>query len=691
LESVAKQKLRNIEIICVNDGSTDNSSKIIKQFAANNQRVKVIEKKNSGYGDSMNQGLDAATGEYIAIVESDDFIDNNMLAELYKLAKKNRADVVKSEFYYYWSTLDKDSPQWNDEFQAVYSPELDKIIRQQNLKSEVINQAETGRVINPRVNQSIFFQKPCIWSAIYRRQFLNENGIRFLPSPGASYQDTGFAFKVWSKAKRVVFTKQAYLHYRQDNEKSSVNSPGKVFCVQDEYKEIEKFLKKHNLFYDLDELMFLCRLGAYRWNFERLTDGLDAEFINQIAQEFKRDDKRKMINWDSWNDNLKREIRAMMLNPDMCLKRKQAAKRAKISIIVPFYNVERYLDRCLKSLVNQTLDEIEIICIDDGSTDNSIKIAEKYWEKDPRVSLISQSNQGLSSARNTGLWQTHAPLIQFCDGDDWFEPDMCLKMHTAMTKQKVDLACCGINMVYDDELDDNVKKEFGDEKYYQLKFSGKVAINQELIRLTDVSVCNKIFRRSLIRQNDFCFPHGLRYEDFYFTTIYLLLAKTAFFLSKTKLYNYRRRNQSIMAQTFQQSPDAVDHIKVMFMLIDFTIEHQLFEEYQELLIKQFYDFTKLSFQYSPDSCHPEILTLIRDFVKQHDKYFNKVDSAIARQILKELSKIPISLQSRIKHKVKQPLGKLLLYISPTYRKQQQIVNMLSDLHYKIDRISSADD
>ena len=101
LDSLVNQTLKDIEIICINDGSTDRSPQIIQEYAKKDKRIKVINKKNSGYGDSMNQGLKKAKGEYIGIVESDDFIDLDAFEKFYKIAKKYDCDVVKSNFYEY--------------------------------------------------------------------------------------------------------------------------------------------------------------------------------------------------------------------------------------------------------------------------------------------------------------------------------------------------------------------------------------------------------------------------------------------------------------------------------------------------------------------------------------------------------------------------------------------------------------
>ncbi len=261
LESLVNQTLHDIEIICLNDGSTDSSPKIIQEFQKSDSRIRVINKKNSGYGDSMNQGLKKATGEYIGIVESDDFIDLDAFEKLYQLATTNNAEVVRANYYYNKSGKDK--------------------------KNYYINPVDAGRIIDPSRHTWIFYEAPAIWSALYKRSFLNQNHIDFLPTPGASYQDTGFNFKVWSSAKRAYFTTEAFLHYRIDNEASSVNNPGKVMNVCYEYAEIEKYLRKNHLFDQFSGIMEASKFGSYYWNLFRLNNKLLPDFINVVRKEYQ--------------------------------------------------------------------------------------------------------------------------------------------------------------------------------------------------------------------------------------------------------------------------------------------------------------------------------------------------------------------------------------------------------------------
>lgn len=269
LDSLCAQTLKNIEIICINDGSTDASGAILDEYAKNNSNIVVINKKNSGYGDSMNRGLEAATGEYIGIVESDDYIDANGFEKLYELAKKTDADIVKANYYYH--SDDKD--------------EIHEVVKNQKL----------NKAITISDDYSILIEEPGIWSAIYRRDFLNDNKIRFRTTPGASYQDTGFFFKTACAAKKIVYTKNAYLHYRTDNANSSVKSLEKVNYVVEEYAEIEKYLEKCDISDVVKYTIQAAKFGAFHWNLQRLPKDLAQEFIVTIKNDFAKADKAGLL------------------------------------------------------------------------------------------------------------------------------------------------------------------------------------------------------------------------------------------------------------------------------------------------------------------------------------------------------------------------------------------------------------
>lgn len=265
LDSLVKQSLKEIEIICINDGSTDGSLKIVKEYAKNDRRIIIIDKENSGYGDSMNRGLKRASGEYVGIVEPDDFIDLDAFEKLYTIAKKNDAEIVKGNFYEYVTEKKKDIGKSN-----MFLPQ------------------DTNKVIDPRECRDVFYGQPSIWSAIYKNDFLRDNKIMFLPTPGASYQDAGFSFKVWASARRVYLTDEAFLHYRQDNPNSSVKSDGKLYAVKDEYDEVERYLKEKGLLDEYGHTLATVRFSGYIWNMRRLTGKAAKEFGKVVREDYMR-------------------------------------------------------------------------------------------------------------------------------------------------------------------------------------------------------------------------------------------------------------------------------------------------------------------------------------------------------------------------------------------------------------------
>lgn len=690
LDSVVGQTLNDIEIICINDGSTDGSPEIIKRYANKDPRIVVINKKNSGYGDSMNKGLAKATGEYIGIVESDDFVELNMFENLYRFAKKHDTEVVKSNFYSYYSDISESSPKWSKEHGAVYDASKRKVITSQNEISHIISKKESGKVIDPSQKRHIFYQPPSIWAAIYKRSFLDKNKIRFLPSPGASYQDTGFNFKVWSTAKRVYFTTDAYLHYRQDNEASSVNNPGKVLCIVDEYNEITRFLEKNDLIEEFGHLAQRTKYGAYFWNFMRLDGELDGQFLEHFSKEYKEADTAGGLNWSLFDINDQRNLLEIINNPSLFLKRKKSQKKAKVSVIVPVYNVEKYLVKCLDSLLAQTLHDIEIICVDDGSTDETINILEKYHQKDPRILIHTQKNNGQAVARNRGMQLSSADFLMFCDSDDYYEDSTCETMYNTIQKQKTDLVIAEINIIYESSFSKS-KYLQSDRGYYRLKYSGKVDLTDTVIKHTDVSPCNKIFRTSTQKRYGIYFPEKTWYEDASFFYKYMVVSSTAYYLKDTQLYNYVRRDGSTMSLTARKTIKAIDHTLIAMELFEFLKTNDLFKSRSTL----FADLFKMCFSFSRKHLlkrdRAELYKLVKNFLKDNKAYINTVDKNVSKSI-QDLLPPTVAVQKASPAKtllrnVKKPARFLSSRLGVHYRREQHIIDKLTALEKKIDKLN----
>lgn len=265
LESLCAQTLKDIEIICINDGSIDNSLSIINDYAIKDRRFVVIDKPNSGYGDSMNMGLSIANGDYIGIVESDDFVEINMFEELYNLAKEYDSDVVMSNFSFYWGDSNK----------VVFCNNLAVTYEESN--TEICR-------------DKLFWSTPAIWSGLYKRRFLVDNNISFLPTPGASYQDTSFSFKVACSARNIVLTPKAYLYYRQDNSNSSVKNASmeKVYCLHKEWDEVDRFLSKRK-FESYSNYFYTLKFNGLMWNYSRINHENRKDYFKELRNVFTVD------------------------------------------------------------------------------------------------------------------------------------------------------------------------------------------------------------------------------------------------------------------------------------------------------------------------------------------------------------------------------------------------------------------
>ena len=215
--------------------------------------------------------------------------------------------------------------------------------------------------------------------------------------------------------------------------------------------------------------------------------------------------------------------------------------KEKISVVIPVYNVEKYLSECLDSVVNQTYPNLQIILVDDGSTDSSGKICDEYAEKDSRITVIHQDNQGAGAAKNTGLELINGDYFSIIDSDDYIETNYYEMMISAMQNHKADVAQCLFRNVF---MDSVYERRYN----FQSKRDRVIKRNRFLFELLydwKYSVFwNKLYKSSLLR-NDIRFPVGRKIDDEFFTYKLICNAKKIININ-TPLYNYRMRKSSVM-------------------------------------------------------------------------------------------------------------------------------------------------
>ncbi len=198
-----------------------------------------------------------------------------------------------------------------------------------------------------------------------------------------------------------------------------------------------------------------------------------------------------------------------------------------ISIIIPVYNVSKYLERCLNTVINQSYIDLEIILINDGSTDDSGKICDEYALKDKRIKVIHQKNKGLSGARNTGLKHATGDYVGFVDSDDWIELDMYETMFNILQKENVDIVECALNKALDVESTLN--------RSGNLKIESRIDALKRIITNQNFSVWRRLYKKETI--SNISFVEGKNSEDVYYTlTVFKNIQKIAYY--SAPLYNY---------------------------------------------------------------------------------------------------------------------------------------------------------
>lgn len=269
MESITKQTLSDIEIICINDGSTDGTLKILKSYAEKDPRIVLIDKENGGYGIGMNIGLSVATGEYIGIVEPDDFVPVNMFGDLYEIAKANDLDFVKADFYRFerasngdmfltYNHLDRKNQYYNQVFDPSHTPEAIRFIMN-------------------------------TWSGIYRKAFLDEYHIRHNETPGASFQDNGFWFQTFAFAKRGMVIDKPYYMNRRDNPNSSVKNVQKIYCINAEYDHIRDVLMQYPETWERFKTYYtLKRFHNSVATLRRISNEFKKDYVERFSKEMKR-------------------------------------------------------------------------------------------------------------------------------------------------------------------------------------------------------------------------------------------------------------------------------------------------------------------------------------------------------------------------------------------------------------------
>ena len=543
LDSVLNQTLRDIEVICVDDGSTDRSPEILREYEAKDPRVKVLYQNNLFAGVARNAGMDVARGKYYVFLDSDDFFEPQLLKLQYDQCEKHQADI---------SICGAD----------VYRNQTGEFVPMDWALPRYLIQKLPGS--RTELTDCVFqLSNLAPWTKMFSAEFVKRHGLRFQNLPRAN--DVLFCMSAMALAERITAVDRVLVHYRRGtgtNLQAGNSQTPLMFCralravknrlsAEGIYEDVRGSFVRNvmsQVVYTLDTLegneqSYQILIHAMKAGFADEFDlywGIENDKVNiNQAQEFQR----RMVEAEQTRfcpDDIPVADRVFFVRHGQAWS--EDGEAPLVSLIIPLYNVERYLRQCLDSAVNQTLREIEIICVNDGSTDESLHILLEYQEKDPRITVVSGKNAGMSVARNRGTALAKGKYIYYLDSDDYLAPDAMETLYNICEEKMLDVLFFDYFRFYDDGSSGAPIDRKGYEDVCDgVSFLRAMRDNGDYI----VTVWTQLLRRDFLKENRIDFYDGILHEDNLFTFYVLMNAKRVSHLNK-QLYYHRLRANSVM-------------------------------------------------------------------------------------------------------------------------------------------------
>jgi glycosyltransferase involved in cell wall biosynthesis len=503
LLSVRNQTLKNIEIIVVDDGSSDLTvEKISKHCAADSRIVLISNSRASGNsGTPRNQGIRYCSGEYISFVDSDDWIEPGMLFDLHGKASSTGSDIVSSSGFFRENS---------------------------DGSTETVKTKFNGFSLGDGSTRKDLFLSahyPIAWFRIYKRAFVVDNHIRF--GETSTSADLPFSFKSLFLASSIDVVDSIYYHYRFDRPGSTINhrKGEKSFQLFEAYKKIIKFLDKKNSKVEYFPYVLYKALGDYTYNSRFLEVGLKARFRKEMAslagELYDRNNSLEILSdyWRGLLSDLLKYRQPKTLNDEGSDAASGDLRGPKVSVIVPAYNVQSYIEQCCRSVLDQTISDIELLIIDDNSSDGTSEYLEKLSKSDPRVCLIKCSRQTGNPAtpRNIGIARARGEYLAFVDSDDWVDSEMYGHLYQAAKNAEADIASARHFFRHTDNKVETLTinyKTISKTSDQNAAFSSGYFSN----------IWNRIYLREFIISNDIYFPKIFVSEDFCFSAVAHALA-----------------------------------------------------------------------------------------------------------------------------------------------------------------------
>lgn len=496
LDSVVEQTLKEIEIICVDDGSCDASVNILEEYAKKDDRIRVICQENAGAGAARNNGLRLATGKYLSFLDSDDFFEPEMLEKAVAKLKKDRADFVvfRSDHYI------NDTGEFK---QANYT-----------LKKQMLPPYTPFRY--RQITDNVF--KAFVgwaWDKVYDREFVEKHQLTFQEQRTSN--DMLFVFSALVLAKRITYMEDVLVHQRRNNDTSLSNTREKSwFCFYDALCALRKMLKSNDLYDELERDFVNYALHFSLWNLNTITGECYYKLYDKLRNEWFAD-----LNIAGHGEEYfynKKEYKQLK----EILKYNSNEYETKISVVIPVHNAEKYIRQCLDSILEKQKIKLEVICVDDCSTDNTPDILKEYEKKYPEFTYLrNETNMYAGASRNKGLLAAKGQYVHFLDSDDYVVENVYEELYKIASDNDLDW------LKTTAEGFDDVTGEVVDNRLYTLRDVDK-ALDKKLLdfqrfpkKFFDIAVVpwNGIYKREFLLENNIRYNHLFCVNDrsFYIT------------------------------------------------------------------------------------------------------------------------------------------------------------------------------
>ena len=512
LNSLINQSFKNFEIIGINDGSTDNSLKILKEFEEKDERIYLKTQNNLGAGIARNVGMKMAKGEYLIFLDSDDIFNETMLEELYAKIKGNNLEIVICNSNSFDTLNNKKifygkRYSFSDEQMMI----LNKNFSSLNIEKDFFD---------------LFIWWP--WDKIFKKKFIENLGIEFQNLK--STNDLFFICSAVISSNKITFLDKVFINHRVNIKTSIENSREKSW---DNFyyalKELKNFIKIKGLYkrFKQDFINYVASFSI--WHLETMNGKSFCFLYKKIRNEWWNEfgvSKRPQNYFYHRNIYIKLKI---ILESDLreidikindtkidYLNEKKKNCIPKVSVIIPVYNAEKYLSNSLNSIINQTLKNIEIICINDGSFDNSLKILNYFKEIDNRIIIINQKNKGVNFARNEGLKIAKGQFVLFFDSDDILIKDALEKLFELSVKNKLEILYFNSKIIFDDKI---IENDYPNNIHYKVNSNNNFKNGNEIfLKFINenkwiFSPCSQFIKNSVLLNNKISFLEGIKFDD----------------------------------------------------------------------------------------------------------------------------------------------------------------------------------